>query len=379
MFLPCGHANCYLLFSKLCSLLHVSFISRQILLPFGTNWFPTILSDCFDCGQDQERLRVLEKLRSSTSEGLVLLLCALVTGNGGKIVLPDADTCRAILEILSIHRIATCLCEHSRSLHQLPATVIGRIARSTSCTLSPFFCVSIALQVATSAPSALLLPGLNSSCGHLYGDGLACSAVSSTRLVGITSLPLALTPVCELFWKDHSIFICIQDSPVAARTAPLCLSEIKAALARFGRRRILKKWLFPLSDPTSSVRFLDQSPVTDFARVRLFSSFMDGKYAHEWEKCSLEMTKWMAGPMSIKSWKQTQTEAFSSLLALLRHSKSPQVQRVLDTAAGIPQDMLKDGYWVYALVSPLWGKCYVGNSEFRNWIQASAVPIGAVH
>ena len=44
-----------------------------------------------------------------------------------------------------------------------------------------------------------------------------------------------------------------------------------------------------------------------------------------------------------------------SQLNLLKFSKSPVVQQV----AGVPQDVTKAAYSVYALVSPLWGKCYV--------------------
>ena len=35
-------------------------------------------------------------------------------------------------------------------------------------------------------------------------------------------------------------------------------------------------------------------------------------------------------------------------------------------AAGTLQDVLKEGYWVYALVSPLWGKCYVEGRGYKR-------------
>ena len=47
-----------------------------------------------------------------------------------------------------------------------------------------------------------------------------------------------------------------------------------------------------------------------------------------------------------------------------RLSNSKSVQRVLEVATTIPIN--QPGIYVYALISPLWGKCYVGACGFRN-------------
>ena len=56
----------------------------------------------------------------------------------------------------------------------------------------------------------------------------------------------------------------------------------------------------------------------------------------------------------------------SSLLDLLKFSKSPIIQQVLDIANGVHQDITQADYSVYALVSPLWGKCYIGGCGYTR-------------
>ena len=118
-------------------------------------------------------------------------------------MLPDVETCKAILKICDLYRVVMASCEHSYSLCHLPGSVIGRLARSASCVLSPLFCVSIALQVAVSAPSALLLPGFdNTCCGLLCSDATLRPSMSCNKLVAITNMPsTACTPLWNYFGK----------------------------------------------------------------------------------------------------------------------------------------------------------------------------------
>ena len=39
---------------------------------------------------------------------------------------------------------------------------------------------------------------------------------------------------------------------------------------------------------------------------------------------------------------------------------------MLEASVGVSQDVTKPGYWVYALVSPLWGKCYIGGTGYTR-------------
>ena len=71
-----------------------------------------------------------------------------------------------------------------------------------------------------------------------------CGVLMQLGLLSIVITPLSVTfgvNLCELFVKS-SILVTMEDSPQAARKAPLCISEIRASVMRFGRRRILKKW-----------------------------------------------------------------------------------------------------------------------------------------
>ena len=66
----------------------------------------------------------------------------------------------------------------------------------------------------------------------------------------------------------------------------------------------------------------------------------------------------MSGVMSAKTWGVAHEAARIGMFRACRCSVSTVVQKVLLDAQ--PMSLTSPGVYVYALISPLWGKCYVG-------------------
>ena len=101
--------------------------------------------------------------------------------------------------------------------------------------------------MAAVAPSAFSLMG--GHVGYIWNCPAVRPDINNFRLVGIVSSSVAQSAnrLCELRTASGSVYVDINDTTNAARKSPLCYSEIRAALSRFGRKRVLKSWLYPLS------------------------------------------------------------------------------------------------------------------------------------
>ena len=181
--------------------------------------------------------------------------------------------------------------------------------------------------------------------------------------ISLSSSKNSGVPVCELRGVRGPIFLAVNDTPQAARRSPLCFNEVKAALSRFGNRKLIKKWLLPVVESSVGTGVPVPS-ITNLTTLMLTSSFLEGKDTKQWADASLIMENWMDGPMSLATWTDREKTARQSMLDALKCSKSSIVQRILECAAGVCQDITKQGYFVYVLVSPLWGKCYVGGCGY---------------
>ena len=140
-------------------------ITRSTLLPFGPNWVP-IIEERISSKTGENHEELLQSLRKSHGSGLALLLCAILANDGGRIVLPCEQKCRQIASFCVEFSEALAGCQHAEPLLGLPSSLLGRLARSTSCVVSPPLCISVALQVAHTAPSALRLPV--DACGYIW-------------------------------------------------------------------------------------------------------------------------------------------------------------------------------------------------------------------
>ena len=105
---------------------------------------------------------------------------------------------------------------------------------------------------------------------------------------------------------------------------------------------------------------MDNKPAFASYKVLVAGAFTSCEAAQQWVTASACLATWIAGPKSLNTWSDEQKQAHLQMIAAAKCCLSPVVQQVLDVAAFSQQDITIAGHWVYALVSPLWGKCYVG-------------------
>ena len=67
---------------------------------------------------------------------LPALRCALLTADGGSFAVPDDSVCQLLLLVCGLFEKALQTCAFSFPLFRIPATLVGRLARSTSCVIS---------------------------------------------------------------------------------------------------------------------------------------------------------------------------------------------------------------------------------------------------
>ena len=339
------------------------------MLPFGADWLPVVTENLRPvCAASTTLLSILQDCRVSA---LPALLCALLSQDKGQIFLPSSYHCGIVLQICGIFEKAKASCPHARMFCCLPPTILGRIARSTSCTLTPNSCITEALFCACCCPSCLFVPGY--VVGLFSGTDVSCHSQLPGRVVGFSSrisVPHFRT-ICELFLPANyatRLFLCINDCPQAAARSPLLLNELRAILFRCRRRRYVRQWLYPLDVVQQTM----QMPASDVfqpaqqsvQQALLRSAFSCYQGFELWTTASECLKAWMDGVVSLRNWGTSQIDAWRKMFEASRFCVSASVQHVLSYASA--DTLTNKGFFVYALISPLWGKCYVGACGFRN-------------
>ena len=94
----------------------------------------------------------------------------------------------------------------------------------------------------------------------------------------------------------------------------------------------------------------------------LASVFSDDSKSASWNTGSSCLKAWMSGVMTPTTWKSAHENARLAMIDACCCCLSPVVQKILLDAK--PITLTDPGTFVYVLVSPLWGKCYVGAVGF---------------
>ena len=309
---------------------------------------------------------LLCRLHDTQRNVLPLLLCSLLAADQGKILLPSAEHCAAILNICSIFDRAKNTCPQMNTFSYIPPTLLGRIARSTSCTVDAHSCITLAVFFASSCPACLSLPGGN--VGDICCSNILCRTPPGRRVVVFS--PLLSIPsyqaLCELNGKSTSgrVFLYVKDCAEAAAKSPLLISELRAVLYSRKHRRYVRRW-FASFDISSNAPRVTSSTLTVNKPVQaaiLSSTFSDKSRSSSWAAGSFCLQAWMGGVMSVKTWNCSHEAARKKMIDSCRCSLSPVVQKVLLDAKLTA--LTDPGVYVYVLFSPLWGKCYVGAVGF---------------
>ena len=307
------------------------------------------------------------RLRSSHLNVLPLLLCAVLSSDQGSVLLPSSKQCQEILFICALFEKAKATCHEMGTFLRIPPTLLGRIARSTSCTLAPRSCIALAVFCAVSCPACLILAG--GSLGDFYGSNIASLDLEDRRVVCFSvSLPHpSFRPLCELCpAKGTSVVLYLRDSPTAASKSPLLISELRAVLFRRKNRRYVRRWYahFDMSAKVLPRATGDASAMRENVQLSLLlSAFSDPHKSAVWREGFLCLKQWMSGVISRRTWNSAHEAARREMIESCRCCLSDAVQHVL-LHSHRDAPLTTPGVFVYALFSPLWGKCYVGAVGF---------------
>ena len=280
--------------------------------------------------------------------------------------MPPSSDCDTVLRAVNLFEHAKQSCPMLSPFRCLPPCLWGRVAKSTSCILAPNSCVCLALFLAVSAPATLIQPG---HVGWLSSMDVTWTDYPTDRVVclskEIATHSNSIQPVCELFSYGGTLLLSIRDHPRAASKAPMNIGELRAVLFRWKGRRYVRRWfttfdVINVTPKAVSIHKLTFNPET----ALLLSSFSDEAVAGQWRSGSSAINDWISAGPTLKQWGSQQNSSWTSMLEACRFCNSKSVQRVLGVATSIAVN--QSGVYVYALISPLWGKCYVGACGFRN-------------
>ena len=214
-------------------------------------WLPIVPQGIQPSSKASEDL--LKMLFDCRVNALPLLFCAILACEQGKVLLPSTSKCQLILDIFSTFDKAKAACPLLLLFRCLSPTILGRIARSTSCILAPRSCITTALFYALASPTLLLFSG---SLGWITGcDDLSSLHEYAGRVVCL-SRSMVFQPICELFSTLHPLYLCVKDCIEASRAAPISTSELRAVLFHHKRCRHVRRWfscLDVLHSVTSSI------------------------------------------------------------------------------------------------------------------------------
>ena len=191
-------------------------------------------------------------LRHPSRGRFAFLLCAALSPADG-ICLPSDATCTAILQAQSFYEAAIAVCPFTLStVGLLPGTLLGCLARSTGCTLSPHHCITLQLKCAVSAPAAVF--PVNPTVGWIVDMdmGFVGASDGSRRIVALCNhIASNAPPICELHFKRQTVYLSLIDSVTAARARPYHIAELRAILTRGPFRKYLKRWCLDNPPPTN--------------------------------------------------------------------------------------------------------------------------------
>ena len=271
---------------------------------------------------------------------------------------PPSDVCTKLLGFSQNVEKAFASCKHMQGeLFCLPPTTIGRIARSLSVTLSERACLSVVLKSALEFP---VLCHCEGSAGVIFDSSLPRYCQTPIcREVSMSSNCMLATPLCTLSYGGQvEVHVSFSDPPAVSRRSPVQMDNLRTSLCGSRSSRVKTKWLYPFSLGT-----VNRLPVFERSRFALQSGFSNRTASHLWLTFSKKVGLTLSA--SGKERPQTLQRCFEEMRAVLPAAYSNAVHRTLDCCLSSP-NLLVPIVGVYALVSPLWAKVYVGAVGFRG-------------
>ena len=210
------------------------------------------------------------------------------------------------------------------------------------------------LHLAVAVPVALISPGI--TMGTIV-DSMQPQPPVTPRSLTIKrqGTHRAKNVLCCISVHNNYFEVALQDSVEAARAMPVEFSSLRASLRATLPRGGLQHWPRELDAPRAQQSFTHQ----EFERLRalLSASLADPAAVTAWLQ--------FLASVSPRSTTVQAVRQHAILWPLLTSAHAHAVNRVIALATQPQPDLCEPACVVYALVSPLWGKCYVGASGLR--------------
>ena len=294
--------------------------------------------------------QLAEHLGHSTVVSRTVFVLVLLVQSSEALVFPSEQVSQLLLLALRMFRESISHCHHCKGeLLEIPASILGRLSRSTATVLPMTACTTLCLYMAVTAPAVI---GFGARMCGIIRDS-CCVASTDGRITAISKDPSWLPgqKICILSYSGAQHYVAIRDSPLAAAQCPLQLSSLRSMRLGAQHQRVVRKWFV--------ARPFCASPTAPIIDSVLQSAFTSAEAARDWKNAAAKAADRHCSLA-------TRTSCRDEMMKLLPNCRSQVVQQVLDKAL-VPQPALDHAFHgIYALCSPKWGKCYVGAFGFKR-------------
>ena len=341
----------------LATLLGQRHVSPQVLFPHGMDLGKASYTAW--AGELHPYLRALGQMASSTSTAsrVALLLCTALSVTWPAVALPSVSQAHRILRLGAAFQQTLDGCSDAKSeLLAVGPGPLSCLCLATGC-VARRLCPTAMLHVAVTVPVALISPGITVGTivdsVHQHLQPHLGPRIITIKQQGARRAKNAL---CCISVNNRYFEVTLQDSVAAARAMPVGFSSLRASLRASLPRGGLQHWPRDLDTPRVQQSFTH----SEFERLRalLSASLADPAAVFAWIRFLASVPPRSTAAQAVRQ--------HAVLLPLLTSAHAHAVKRVLALAALPQPDLRVPACVVYALVSPLWGKCYVGASGLKT-------------
>ena len=274
---------------------------------------------------------------------------------GGLCILAsDTDTSSAESLIL---RLAPSVDNTLQKCRQASGELVGMgpeplacLCRAVSCIVSGTLCPAMLVYLAVSCPVGVVSTATTVGIVH---DSTVLPPACCPRVIAVLREERDTPPnrLCVIIVRGIRFTVTLRDSVSAAQSMPVSFAALRTSLQGVLPRGGLARW--PRQLENGARRRLTLQPDQSSTEALVRASLADPDAVAAW-------LQYLAGEEPFKFSSSQACRQHATLLPLLPSSYARAVQNVLPYVRQPQPDLSVPTCAVYAMVSPLWGKCYVG-------------------
>ena len=281
--------------------------------------------------------------------------------------LPSPEAANLLLELVGLWSKHHRACSHRGSLLVASANMLQVLSRYASVFLPPSLCIATYIFFALTSPQVTQPSRADQFRGLLSDSTIPLPPGCSRYVLFCTLRPTSGHILFRFFSRSvRQHFYCfLHDSPEASQQSPIHFSALRSALRFLGHKCVH----VPIPTPTQSFTPSEHANSTAvLATPLLYASFIDSSAADLWKATSEDVqTTFSRRPASLLTKHSHLAFCADLLSSTLNSARSPGIQRVRSQAQLLHSSLLLvPGFYVYALVSPLWSRLYVGATGYER-------------